>query len=865
MKLQQITKSNNYILEHCVEKLARINQADYALGFLVDNDLLTHHINQESQVVIAPDTLFEPIKNELTKDLSDYFLDKDCMETPLFYDKKVDKNIDGLLKNKYIDNLRYIPIGEGDNLYAIVLLVNVELSFRSKDLIDVTPFLLATITLLKNQKQRSKSSLTKPTETKLSTSVNTQSQYLLESLLKNTFHPAFIFNEEFKVLQSNLASQSLFNSNLERGWPSIEKLINRTLPSIAFRLLTSINKFFFLGHLEKQQWTNVELVLNDHQSINVDIHLFDVNYLGRHCFGLMLNEKTEVTINQEIYNASLQRFNALTSVVPMAILQTDKDFNCSYINKTWSKYTNQTEIQAAEKGWLSCIVNLDANDFLLEIIRSISHSNNFKSELELISISGRSLWVSVNVVGLFNERFEVTGFIFTMSDVSAERSHSKKLQKMANYDHLTGLSNRAFFTDRLTLALARVPRHGISALMFLDLDRFKNINDTLGHHVGDIVIQEVAKRLKSVVRDEDSIARLGGDEFAIIFTDLMTESVIAPIADKIVTAVNLPFNIEGKSMMLSCSLGIAIATEKNIAPSDILRKADLALYQAKDAGRNQFCFYEIALEKDLSLLNYLTADLNNLKQSGFSFVFQPLMQASTDNIMGFEVLARWSNSQLGPVGPDTFIVTMEENGLIQAFSEWLFYQVIIQVKLWIQQELLVFPQKISINLSAKQLHLVEFSNSVIELFKKEAIDPSWFTLEVTETAFIQDPTIAGQNLKKLKKAGFLIALDDFGTGYSSLGLLRQMPLNYIKIDKSFVMDILRDNEAEKIVLAIIGLGKMLELGLVAEGVEDLETKDWLIKHGCLCHQGYYFHKPLSQQHASELLKKHKEIDMLENA
>ncbi|WP_413691478.1 hypothetical protein [Psychromonas sp. KJ10-2] len=227
-----------------MEKLARINQSDYALGFLVANELGMHNISLESRIVIAPDMLFEPIKNELTKDLTDYFLDKDCMATPTFM-KKIEQVSDGLLDNKYIDNLRYIPIGEGDNIYAIIVLVNIELSVRSKDVIDVTPFLLATITLLKNQKQRLKSSSTPPVENKLTNNPDKHSQHLLESLLKNTFHPAFLFNDEFKVLLSNSSAQSLFNANLERGWPSIEKLINRTLPSIAFRLLTSISKFFF--------------------------------------------------------------------------------------------------------------------------------------------------------------------------------------------------------------------------------------------------------------------------------------------------------------------------------------------------------------------------------------------------------------------------------------------------------------------------------------------------------------------------------------------------------------------------------------------------------------------------------------------
>lgn len=857
MKSQQISKSDNYILEHCVDKLARINNSDYALGFLVESNLPPYLINVDTQTVSAPEQLFEPIKNKLNKDLTDYFMDKPCLSEDLFCHKGQESVYDDLLNNEYIDNLRYIPIGEGNEVYAVIILVNIELSVRSKDLIDVTPFLLATITLLKNKKRAAKSLPIKTRRDLTSNKLQDQSQKILDSMLKNTFHPTFLFDDEFKVLKSNLAAHHLFNSNLERGWPVMDKLINSTLPSIAFRLLTAISKMSFLGHLDKQEWQNVPLILNSYQSVTVDIHLFDIAYFGRQCFGLMINEKTEVDVNHAVYNASLQRFNALTSVVPMAILQVDKDFNCSYVNKTWTKYTSQNNQQSLGKGWLSSIKTLNTDEILSEIIRAVSHTNDFKGEIELITVAGKSLWVSMNAVGLFNDRVELTGLIFTMSDISDERSNSQKLQKMANYDHLTGLSNRAFFTDRLTLALARVPRHGITALMFLDLDRFKNINDTLGHHVGDIVIQEVAERLKSVVRDEDSIARLGGDEFAIIFTDISSENVISPIANKIVSAVNLPFTIENKSMVLSCSVGVSIATEHNVAPADILRKADLALYKAKDLGRNQFCFYDPVLEKDLSLLHYLTDDLNHPQKTGFYFVFQPLMNANIGSIMGFEVLARWSNSDMGFIGPDVFIKTMEENGLIQNFSEWLFYEVIIQVKMWIAEGLLVAPQKIAVNLSVKQLHLIEFSDSIIALFKKEKIDPSWFTLEVTETAFIQDPTIAGENLRALKAAGFLIALDDFGTGYSSLGLLRQMPLNYIKIDRSFIQDVLQDSGAEKIVLAIIGLGKMLDLGLIAEGVEDIQTKDWLIAQGCICHQGYYFHKPLSINKASELLKSHK--------
>jgi len=369
-------------------------------------------------------------------------------------------------KNEYIDNLRYIPIGKSNELYAVVILVNIKLSVNTNQPIDIEPFLLATNILLKNQKQRLNAVKIQTT----AGAIQEQNQSIIESMLQNTFHPAFLFNDEFKILKSNPASQCLFNSNVDRGWPSIDVLINRTLPSVASKILSSISKFFFLGHLDQQQWQNVELVLSNYQSIKVDIHLFDINYFNRQSFGLMINEKSKFGIKKENYDTSLQRFNALTSVVPMAIIQVDKDFNCSYVNKTWGIYTGQSHEQSIDKGWLSCLATLNMGDVLSEITRIVQQSKHYTGELQLISVNQDKLWVSYNAAGLFNDRFELTGLIFTMSDISDARIQSEKLQQMANYDHLTGLSNRGFFTDRLTVALSRSPRHGITALMFLDLD-----------------------------------------------------------------------------------------------------------------------------------------------------------------------------------------------------------------------------------------------------------------------------------------------------------------------------------------------------------------------------------------------------------
>jgi diguanylate cyclase (GGDEF)-like protein/PAS domain S-box-containing protein len=851
-----MSKASNFVLEHCIEKLCRINHADIALGFLVEDESTPSVIKPDSQVVIKSDILTPQQNNKLINSLMEHLFKEPCCLKPLFYHQEEQSTYIELFKNRAIQNFRYIPIMEGDTIYAVVVLINVEFSLTTKALINVEPFVLATIALLKNRKQHNNAYNTKLVDS----TTKEKGQSIVESLLQNTFHPTFIFNDEFKILKANAASQRLFNSNIERGWLSINKLLHKAVPTISARLLNTISKYNFLGHLDRAEWLEVDFQNNSYQTIKVDIYLFAMKYGDNQCFGLMLNEKLQSEVTENNYYASLQRFNALTSVVPMAILQVDKQWNCSYVNQTWERYTGQLHDHTLENGWLSCLLEKDIKEKLPEVFRAISHAKSFQDEIELITLNKNKLWVSIHAVGLFNEKYEVTGLILTMNDISDARIQAEKLQKMASYDHLTGLSNRAFFNDRLSVALSRVNRHGITAVMFLDLDRFKQINDTLGHLVGDKVIQEVAKRLQATVRDEDSVARLGGDEFAIIFTDVKNDNILASIASKIVHSISLPLDIDNRALSLSCSIGVAISDSKNTTAVDILRKADLALYKAKNSGRNQFHFYDSKMEKDISILNCLRDSLNNLTRGDFSLVFQPQVDATTNEVIGFEVLSRWNSPTLGIIGPDVFIKIIEENNLINSFSNWLFHETILRIKSWKEENLLNDLHKIAINLSVKQLHLVEFADTLIALFNDEAVDPNGITLEVTETAFIQDPEIAGKNLHKLKDFGFSIALDDFGTGYSSLGLLRQMSLDYIKIDRSFIQDVLCDDEAEKIVLAIVGLANMLKLGVIAEGVENSATKKWLNMNNCAIHQGYYYHKPLVERDAKLLLHETKSIN-----
>ena len=845
-----MTTASNHIFKECIDQFVTLNDAELALGVMVDTSLEKNIINAGSQVFINTIQLPENEVIKLTCHLERTFLNQPYSNELQFFNQHSSQHNSNVLNNKYLKNIRYIPIEEEGTVLAIILLINISLPINTHQLPDVAPLILTLFNLLKGQQHIDVAVVKAP-----SSEIKPSDEKLAESLLQNTFHPTFIFNEAFNVLKANAASQKLFNSNIDRGWPTIDKLIEKSMPSVASQIFTTINKYGFLGHLNKEQWCNVDFEHNSYQSVKVDVQLFQIEYLGSSCFGLMLNENIHEKVTSEDYFSSLQRFNALTSVVPMAILQVDKDWKCSYVNETWSRYTGQNISDAKVRGWLSCLHMNDIQDILPTIQRVTSYSKNYKGEIQLKKIDESGLWVSVNAIGLFNDKYELTGFILTINDISESYQHAEKLEKMANYDHLTGLSNRSFFNDRLSVALSRSKRHGITALMFLDLDKFKNINDTLGHPVGDKVIQEVASRLALTVRDEDSIARLGGDEFAIIFTDIQTIHILASIAQKIVNAIHLPFEVNGHPITMSCSIGISMTDDDSIihTPTEMLNKADLALYKAKDSGRNQFYFYDSQLELNISLLNRLRESLNNPLKNELSLVFQPQINALSTEIIGFEALSRWNNDVLGYIGPDVFIKAIEDNNLIHEFSSWLFNEVIEIVSQWIKKDLIKAPQRIAVNVSAKQLHYSGFADSIINLFNTNNISPEWFTLEVTETAFIEDPTIAGHNLQKLKTAGFLIALDDFGTGYSSLSLLRKMPLNYIKIDRSFVQDILQDEDAAIIVEATISLSHMLHLDVVAEGVENKEVQDWLINHNCLIHQGYFFSKPLSKNNTESLL------------
>lgn len=361
---------------------------------------------------------------------------------------------------------------------------------------------------------------------------------------------------------------------------------------------------------------------------------------------------------------------------------------------------------------------------------------------------------------------------------------------------------------------------------------------------GDQLLKGVASRLADTLRLNDTIARIGGDEFTVMLTNVTDSLGVMAIADKLLNTLTDPFLLNDRMVYVTCSIGIAIADNDDTNTAELLKQADAALYRAKKAGRNQYTFYTAELDHEAKLHVHIRQSLMEPERGCFRVVYQPQVDAKTDQITGLEALTRWQHPEVEPIGPDVFIRIIEDSGLIEEFSTWLFDEVFKTMDSWRLKGLDLDGIKISINLSAKQFRDHNLADYVLKRCLSYRLKPEWITLELTETAIVEDPLIASKTLQKLTKMGFTIALDDFGTGFSSLVHLRNMPLSIVKIDRSFVKDVVHDQEDGKIVQAILALANTLGLSVVAEGVDNSDVKAWLIKNNCFLQQGYYFFKPL---------------------
>jgi diguanylate cyclase (GGDEF)-like protein len=428
------------------------------------------------------------------------------------------------------------------------------------------------------------------------------------------------------------------------------------------------------------------------------------------------------------------------------------------------------------------------------------------------------------------------------------------LDYLAHHDALTDLPNRLLLLDRLTQAVNKAARHnGQLAVFFIDLDRFKNINDSVGHFVGDEVLKIAAQRLLQCVRHEDTISRLGGDEFTILVEDAHTPEDIVAVAQKAMAALEQPFVVEQHEFYLSCSIGISMYPQNGRDPEELLRNADAAMYKAKEQGRNNFQFYTGDMtERALQHVRMEASLRRAIEQHEFVVYYQPQIDLATDRIVGLEALVRWQHPELGLIPPADFIPLAEETGLIVTLGEWVLNTACAQARAWYDAGL--NPGRVAVNLSGKQLHTDEIVNVVGKALSQTGCEAAWLELEVSENFYMREAEQSIAILRRIEALGVELAIDDFGTGYSSLAYLKQLPISKLKIDRSFVKDIPHDADDEAIARAVIALGRSMKLKVIAEGVETEEQLRFLKREGCDEIQGDLYSGPLPADQATGMLE-----------
>ena len=477
---------------------------------------------------------------------------------------------------------------------------------------------------------------------------------------------------------------------------------------------------------------------------------------------------------------------------------------------------------------------------------------NFVYQID--DVSGNPHTISISGRPIFDEEGRFTGYRGTGTDVTEKAKVEDQIRHMAHHDALTELPNRVLLRDRIGQAIAQARRsRKVAALLFIDLDRFKNVNDSLGHHVGDGLLRAVAGRLVACVRGTDTVARMGGDEFVVVLTELRRAEDAGHVAQKVLAALPQPIDIDGHELRVTPSIGICLYPHDGEDVETLMRNADAAMYHAKETGRNNFQFFtrqmntaanqRLLLEKDLRLA---------LEREEFTIYYQPQIDLKTGGIVGFEALIRWRHSQRGIVAPSEFIPIAEETGLITPIGEWVLRRACMQTRHW---QTLGYPQlQVSVNCSAQQFRQEGLLDVVAHTLQQTGLPASSLELEITESVIVDHTEHVIARLKALDKIGVKLSIDDFGTGYSSLGYLKRFPIHELKIDQSFVRDIGTDPDDAAIVSAIVAMAHGLDLQVVAEGVETAEQLAFLKKLGCDWAQGYLFGKPLPAEEIEPLLR-----------
>ena len=474
---------------------------------------------------------------------------------------------------------------------------------------------------------------------------------------------------------------------------------------------------------------------------------------------------------------------------------------------------------------------------------AISDGNPKKIRMSSVRKDGSTVEVELAYLPLIIDG-EITGMHGIARDVTQARNYERRIEHLANHDVLTGLPNRLLLSDRLQHAIDQSRRtHTQTGVLFMDLNRFKQVNDSLGHDLGDLLLKEISSRLKKLVRESDTVARLGGDEFVIVLADLDTIETMAAVAQEVLDAIAAPVNLAGHELSITTSVGGSVFPKDGHDVATLLKHADLAMYQAKELGSASFRFYDPAMNiKILERLLTESALQRALEKNELIIYYQPRVCTRRQAIIGVEALVRWAHPEKGLIVPADFIPLAEEIGMIGSIGEWVLRTACNQNAAWQKAGL---PHiKVSVNLAAQQLRSSCIEKTVASALSTSGLNAQYLELEITETGLMQDIELTFQTLLGIRNSGVSISIDDFGTGYSSLSHIKRLPVDTLKIDKSFIRDIVSDRDDAAIVSATIAMAQHMDLQVVAEGVTAPAQVRFLTEHHCHEMQGYLFSRPL---------------------
>lgn len=567
------------------------------------------------------------------------------------------------------------------------------------------------------------------------------------------------------------------------------------------------------------------------------------------CF-VLFRLNTRLQSNIEHHEATEQLMSKLSSAVTnsgSSIVITSNKGLIEYVNDKFCTVTGYHKDEIINKpiSILKPTTERNCPDLISLDGDFLQQQDAWEGEVLCSKKDGSVFWNTITISAVYDKQKRVSSYVLSAVDVTALKEATQKMEHLALFDSLTGLANRRLFIDRLHNSILNARRHKkLTALFFLDLDQFKRINDTLGHQAGDQLLLTVADRLKSCVRKQDTVARLGGDEFTILLNDISDTDKISSIAQSILDTLKEPVRLGKHEVIVSTSIGITLAPTDSIDSETLMKNADLALYMAKENGRDGYHFFTEALNLRANKLLEIENELRNaIKNGEFYLNYQPQINLKTGEISSVEALLRWEHPSKGDISPVDFIPVAEETGLIVQIGEWALKHAckeIAQLNAITGRSL-----RVAVNLSPRQFDDPELVNVVSKALALSNLEAENLELEVTESMLMNDIDSVIAQLNKIKSTGTTITIDDFGSGYSSLSYLKSLPVDILKIDQSFVYDIPEDLNAMEIASAVIAVAHKLNLKVVAEGVENIDQRDFLVINKCDYAQGYFFSHPLS--------------------